>query len=158
MLTLIRTIAAVSLLAFANLAPMLADETPDPARIDAAMEVILAIGVTQQMDTMVELMINEFATNMTGVEESKKAEFKKTMDAYAGKFRSYQPDMLKEFAMLYAKRFTAEDLAAITAFYRSPTGMKFVAAAPELMRLSGEIGGRYGDKAVAEVNAVQEQP
>jgi hypothetical protein len=36
--------------------------------------------------------------------------------------------------------------------------MKFVAAAPELMRMGGDIGGRYGQKAMQEAKAAGPQP
>lgn len=150
MRVLMMTLAAVVLLAVAALSPVHADEAPDPARLEASIEMMHAIGVTKQMDTMIEIMITQFASSMTGIEESKKAEAKQALDAFSTKFRSYQPEMVKEFATLYAKRFTVEELQAITAFYRSQPGMKFVAAAPELMRMGGEIGGRYGQKAMQE--------
>jgi hypothetical protein len=158
MRVLVRLAAWAFLLALASSAILRAEEAPDPARVDAALEMMQAIGVTKQLDNMVEIMITQFASSLLGVEESKKEEAKKTLDAFAGKFRDYRPDMLRDLAVLYARRFTVEELEAITAFYRSQPGMKFVAAAPELMRMGGDIGGRYGQKAMQEAKAAGPQP
>jgi hypothetical protein len=145
-------------MALLSAVPLRAEEPTDPARVEAALETMQAIGVTKQLDNMVEIMITQFASSLVGVEEAKKSEAKLMLEAFAEKFRSYQPDMQKEFALLYAKRFTVEELKEITAFYRSQPGMKFVAAAPELMRMGGEIGGRYGQKAMLEAKTAEPQP
>lgn len=130
--------------------PVSADETPDPARLEAAMTMLQAIGASKQMDDLAEFMITQFASSILAVEESKKAEAKKTLEDFSARIRGYRPDMRKELATLYALRFTAEELNEITAFYRSRTGMKFVAAAPELMHMGGQIGTRFGLKAMGE--------
>ena len=154
---LVRVIALACILAF-PLAPLRAEEPIDPARLEAAMALLQAIGAAKQMDDLAEFMITQFASSTLAVEESKKAEAKKTLDAFSEKIRSYRPEMQKELATRYARRFTIDELKAITAFYRSPTGMKFIAAAPELpelMHMGGEIGTRFGLQAMQEARALE---
>jgi uncharacterized protein len=41
-------------------------------------------------------------------------------------------EMEREFIQLYVELFTAEEIRAITAFYRTPAGQKMVAVTPEI--------------------------
>ena len=52
--------------------------------------------------------------------------------------------------MLYAERFTADELKSIADYYRSPTGSKFIVAMPELIQAGAQIGIKYSGKALAD--------
>lgn len=50
--------------------------------------------------------------------------------------------MLRETANLYARHFTADELRQITAFYKTPVGVKMLASMPQLMTESMQMGQR----------------
>ncbi len=60
-------------------------------------------------------------------------------------------ELLDKIAALYAKNFTADELNEITAFYRGPTGQKFVQQMPALMQQSVAIGQQFGQTLGAEL-------
>ncbi len=55
---------------------------------------------------------------------------------------------LNDYAELYSKHFTLEDLKAVNAFYRTPAGKKFAAATPALAAEGAQIGAKYGPQLV----------
>ena len=119
----------------------------DPARLAAAKELMDATGVTKQMDQMVAVMGDGFrkgATDAAGAAMGEKAgdEF----DDHMKRLLSYRDAMMQEFAVVYAERFTVDELKAVTEFYKSPTGQKFIQASPELMQAGAAIGIKYSQK------------
>jgi len=123
--------------------------TVDPARIAAAKELMQATGMTKQMDEMVTVMGEGFrkgarSSGNTAAADKLSDEFESHMQ----KLMSYREAMIDEFAVIYAERFTAEELKAVTDFYRSPTGQKFIQASPELMQAGAQIGLKYSQMAL----------
>lgn len=131
---------------------------PDPARVAAARDLLEVTGVTKQMDGMVDAMSRGFAkgANADTTEEGKKlsAQF----DSGMKKLLEYKDQMINDFANLYAETFTAEEMKAVTDFYRSGPGAKFIAMTPELMKKGAEIGMKYSSKIADEMKANQVSP
>jgi uncharacterized protein len=65
----------------------------------------------------------------------------------------HSEDLLEKMVPLYAKHFTAADLDALLAFYKSPIGRKTVEAMPALMQESMELAI---DESKAAVPKIQE--
>jgi hypothetical protein len=56
-------------------------------------------------------------------------------------------------AVLYAQKFTNEELNSLLAFYRSPTGRRLKALQPTLVQESTGMGQRWGMRISQEVGA-----
>ena len=59
--------------------------------------------------------------------------------------------MMDKLAVIYAKNFTADELNEITAFYRSPTGQKFVERLPRIMQESLTAGQEFAHQTAPEL-------
>jgi hypothetical protein len=59
--------------------------------------------------------------------------------------------MIDQVAALYARTFTAEELREVVAFYRGPTGQKFVQRLPLITQESMVIGQRFGQSIGTEI-------
>lgn len=130
----------------------------DPARIAAAMELIEVTGAKKQIDLMLDMMKKGFSAGASeagggAAGSAAESEFSK----FSEKFKGYRDQMVKEFADLYASRFSTEELKEISTFYKSGAGAKFIAAMPELMQQGGQIGQKYGMMAVRELKTMQEK-
>ncbi|MFA5902155.1 MAG: DUF2059 domain-containing protein [Hyphomicrobium sp.] len=147
--SIFRLLACAGLVIVAQ--PLRAEDqpSPDPARITAAKELMEATGVMKQMDGIIAAMGQGFRK---GAHDAGGGAAANTMgdefDSQMQRFMSYREAMLEDFAVIYAQRFTAEELNAVTAFYRSPTGEKFIAAMPEMMQAGAQIGMKYSQKAM----------
>jgi hypothetical protein len=60
-------------------------------------------------------------------------------------------EMIDQVAALYARTFTAEELREVVAFYRGPTGQKFVQRLPLITQESMVIGQRFGQTIGTEI-------
>jgi hypothetical protein len=122
---------------------------PDPERVAAAKDMMEATGVTKQMDSMIDAMGQGFRRGVSDTAGPDTAEAAgKQFESYMKRLMSYREQMIDEFAVIYAKRFTADELKSIAVFYRSPTGAKFIAAMPELIQEGAQIGIKYSRKAL----------
>ena len=60
-------------------------------------------------------------------------------------------EIIDQVAAIYARNFTADELREVTAFYRGPTGQKFVQKLPVITQESMVIGQRFGQSVGAEI-------
>jgi uncharacterized protein len=126
----------------------------DPARVAAAKELMDVTGVSKQMDGMIAAMAQGFRKGAEDNGSPAAADAAtKQFEGFMAKLMSYREPMLEEFAKLYAERFTLEELNAVTTFYRSPTGQKFIQEIPNLMQTGSQIGIKYSQKALQDMKA-----
>lgn len=151
-------------IALAFVTPGAAQDAPsapaiEPARLEAAKELIDVTGAKKQIELMLDVMKQGLGRGAreTGNPDAA-AKLESEFQLFSQKFQGYREKMVDEFAALYAEKFTADELKEITAFYRSGTGAKFIASMPDLMQRGGLIGQRYGAMAVRELEAMRKKP
>jgi uncharacterized protein len=132
--------------------------TPDPAAVAAAHELLEVLGVTKQMDGMVEAMSRGFEKGATSQDAESGKKLSAEFDAGMKKVLAYKSEMIDDFAKLYAETFTIDEMKTVTEFYRSGIGAKFISKTPELMQKGSEIGMKYSAKIVEEMKAGQPAP
>ncbi len=107
----------------------------DPARIAAAREIFAAQGGKEQaqqlLDSTSKSILAETKSSNPQMAEPLERFLKKYFDPTNPKIQKLFSDVLDASANFYAERFTVEELNALAAFLKSPTGQKFVKAAPE---------------------------
>ena len=125
------------------LTPAPATTTPpaDPAATSAALELMDVIGASKNFDNMLAMLKTHVTTN-AGDSAAAKASTD-AFDKLVDKFGTYKKQMKDETAALYATKFTAAELKAVTEFYKSGAGTKFIAQMPDLMEEAGGIGQKF---------------
>lgn len=63
------------------------------------------------------------------------------------------PQLVDSIAVLYANRFTQQELDGLLAFYQSPTGRRLRQLQPTLVTESSAIGQRWGMRIGTEIGA-----
>ncbi len=158
-MSMVRLFVSAVALMLVLAAPVSAQEnSKDPERLAAAMELIEVTGAKKQIELMLDVMkqsVGVGASEAAGSGAGAAAE--KEFATFSAKFQSYRDQMIEEFATLYAERFTAAELKEISVFYRSGTGAKFISIMPELMQQGAQIGQKYGLMAVRELKAMQQK-
>ena len=127
-------------------------EVPDKADIvrfldlmhaRAQMEQALS-NMAKQMKTGAEAAFKQKVPDATAEQLAKLDSMFDTM------FTSLPMDeMLDAIVPIYQKHLTRSDLAAVTAFYSSPSGQKILKELPAIMSESMQVGGEIGRKAFA---------
>ena len=127
---LVATTFALALLA----APVLAQNAPQPtaSHLAAARDVAAASGMTRSFDAMTEPFLDQLQQmNVT------RPEIKKDLDEVTAMLRPeiemQKEKMLDNVARVFALQLTEPELKEIAAFYKTPTGVKYVNVQPGLL-------------------------
>ncbi|PCI42761.1 MAG: hypothetical protein COB51_12500 [Moraxellaceae bacterium] len=98
-------------------------------------EIFMAImGMEEVLERSMNTMLERQLKNNPGL-----TPFKELIREFLNKHVSYEslkPDMIQ----IYAETFSAEELRAINAFYKTDAGKKAIQKIPELMAKGGQIG------------------
>lgn len=126
-------------------APANAQDEVDDAALTAAVELVRASGMSKMLETMLPLISNQIIDLMVKV----KPELKGQYDAFIREFLKTamgegREEVFREIAMLYARKFTADEINDVVAFYKSPTGLRMLELLPEIQAEASKIGQAWG--------------
>jgi len=109
---------------------------PSASSMKAAEDMLLAQGADVQYQKNFDVIIKQFSAQIPA---DKQAKFAEVMKAFLNKYASW--DILKhDMFVMYAREFTEDELKQLTAFYKSPVGMKLNQKQPEILQASMTIG------------------
>jgi uncharacterized protein len=166
----LRALAVAALLASVWMAPAIAQDAAnppaaaaapaaapvDPAALAAAKDLMEVTGAAKNFDNMVAMLKKHV---MTSAGEGPAAQaMAETFDKAMVKMGSYKQQMMDEMAALHATKFTAAELKAVTDFYKSGPGAKFVTVMPELMQEGGAIGQKYAVQMMKDLKEAKDAP
>jgi hypothetical protein len=111
-----------------------------PASREDVVRMLNAIGMQQQAERMQTVMLQQVKETLPVADDehltpAQRARMQDiTARMLADIMTAYPPsDAINDLVPIYQKHFTKSDVDAITAFYWSPSGRKFVEKTPEIM-------------------------
>jgi uncharacterized protein len=142
---------------------------PDPAKV-AQIEELFSVQRLEQLHqqtlSQIEAIMNDQISKTAlelapSPEEREKARadvqaFEKQLFALIAdrmKFENLKPELIK----IYDESFSSEQLAGITAFYKSPAGQAYVQKLPELSSKSAALGTRLMQDAMPEFQRMTQE-
>jgi hypothetical protein len=131
---------AVLLVTLALSLSAVAQQADQPATREDVLRMLDATGMRQQSQRMQTMLLHQMKTmspsfddqHLTAEQRARVQEINNRMLADVRKAYSVS-DALDDMVPLYQKYFTKDDVGAITTFYLSPTGQKFLEKMPEIM-------------------------
>ena len=154
----VRAVALALSVAFAGLSPAFAQQAPaaapdavqaapiDPANMKAAHDLLEATNTDAQFATIVPLMFQQMRQSLPSQGPAQQEEVNKVFDEIQKQFLERRSEILDQIARLYAIKFSPEEMNALSDFYRSPVGQKFIAAMPELAADAMRLGNAWGQQ------------
>jgi hypothetical protein len=127
-------------------------QAPDPARLAAAKEMMQVAGVAKQFDEVMPLLMRQLSQSFIAVAPDKADEIREVFGQLSGKFVDRKGELIDQIAAVYAEQLSLAELADIAAFYRSPTGMRFVEVQPQVTRQAMMLGQRWGAQLGREID------
>ena len=145
-MTLRALVLGLSIVAAAMAGQTTYAQSPDPARLAAAKEMMELSGAVKQFDEAVPLMLEQLARSFTQMAPDKSSEIREALDQLTPRFRQRKYELIDQIAALYATEMSLDDLNAVIAFYRSQVGTRFADIQPKIMRESMALGQRWGER------------
>ncbi|WP_455475536.1 DUF2059 domain-containing protein [Bartonella sp. B17] len=102
--------------------------------LSSAKKAISAIHATDQFDSFLPTAARDLKNELIGDDPNLATTISELVDKQALALANRRSDLEKEIAHVYAAHFTQGELDAITAFYSSDTGKKFLTEVPSIAR------------------------
>ncbi len=138
-------------LAFGIATPALAQDTPtpdatqvEPDRLAAARDLLQATNTEAQFSTVIPMMFGQLKQAIPPAGPKMQQELDQVFEEVQRQFIERRFEVLDQIAILYAQKFTAEEMKSLADFYRSPIGQKFIVAVPELTAEAMKMGNAWG--------------
>lgn len=138
-------------LAFGFATPAAAQDTPRPGatevtpdRLAAARDLLQATNTEAQFATVIPMMFGQLKQAMPPSNPKMQDELNTVFEEVEKQFVVRRGEVLDQIAILYAQRFSVEEMKALADFYRSPMGQKFITAIPELTAEAMKMGNAWG--------------
>jgi uncharacterized protein len=142
---------AATTLAINGAVPAQTPATPAPEAIAAAHDLMSVTKPEQQFRSILPALFQSFRTAIV----QNRPDIEKQYDAMTPVFNQIAQQRLSELtdkiAIIYASNFTVGELHDIAAFYRSPTGQKFVTQQPVIAQQSLLVGQQFGQDVARDV-------
>jgi uncharacterized protein len=133
-------------------------QSPDPDAVAAARELLTTMKFSDQFKAILPVVLQ----NLKPAIVQNRPEVERDYDAIVPLILQGMTARLNELgeatAAVYAVNFTAGELRDITAFYRTPTGQRFLQKLPVVTQQSMAIGQRFGQAVTSELqNRITEE-
>jgi hypothetical protein len=143
--------AAAALAVTLGAAPVAQAAPADPAKIALATQVLEATHARNTMMMIIDQMMPQLMEMISSGDHKIP---QKVLDRFQTLVRQDMqaslPQVLKAQAEIYARHFSADDLRALIAFYRTPAGQHMITETPKIMQEVMPIGMQWGQAAGAD--------
>ena len=131
-----------------------AAQTASPETIAAARELVVVMRAAEQFKTILPLLMRQLKPAIVQGRPEVERDFDAMMPVLQEIMGGQSEPMAKlidDFAMIYARNFTVEEMRRVTAFYQEPVGQKFLDKMPVITQESMSAGQDFGRTIAVEL-------
>ncbi len=127
-------------------------QTPSPDALAAARELIEVTRSADQFKALLPVVAKSIKPAIVQGRSEIERDYDAIMPLVLERMNARTGEIIEQLATLYANNFTADELREGAAFYRKPTGQKFLAKLPQIFQESMALGQKFGQSVAAEVH------
>jgi hypothetical protein len=125
-------------------------QTPDPDSKAAARELITTIKLGDQFKALLPMIFKAMKPAIVQNRPDVDHDFDALVPVLTGKMTVRINELEDSMVEIYANNFSGAELRELTAFYKSPTGQKFLQKTPLVTQQTMAAGQKFGQSAGAE--------
>jgi hypothetical protein len=126
-------------------------QQPSPGAIAAAKELLDLKGASRMFDPLVPGIVETVKNNYLQTNPALYKDLTDVATQLRTEFAPKRVDIINQVAVLYAQRFSEQELKDVVAFYKTPTGKKFVTEEPLVIEQSLSTAQAWSQKLSEEV-------
>jgi uncharacterized protein len=126
-------------------------QTPSPDAMAAARELIVTMRAVDYFKTIMPAMMQTMKPAIVQNRPQVERDYDAIVPLMLESMNARLNEIIEQIAALYARNFTADELREVVAFYRGPTGQKFVQKLPAITQESMTIGQRFGQSISSDI-------
>jgi hypothetical protein len=128
-------------------------QAPSPEAMAAAHDLIVTMRAADYFKAIMPAIMQNMKPAIVQNRPEVERDYDAVMPLLLGGMNARVNEIIDQIAAIYARNFTAEELREVTAFYRGPTGQKFVQKLPAITQESMVVGQRFGQAVGGEIRA-----
>jgi uncharacterized protein len=128
-------------------------QSPAPDAMTAARELVTTMRAADQFKALMPIIVKNLKPAIVQNRPEIDRDYDTIMPLLLEGMNARVNEIVDEITALYARTFTAEELREVTAFYRGPTGQKFLQKQPAIMQESMVIGQKFGQSVANEMQS-----
>lgn len=125
---------------------------PSPERLAAARELMAAAGSIRQFDQFMPALSAQLTQSFVALAPHAEKQIRDVMAEVVKRMSDRKLVLVDQVAALYAAELTKDELQALTAFYKSPVGVKFISIQPVILQQTMAIGQKWGSEIGREID------
>src|SRR6266581_1734263 len=129
-------------------------QTASLEAVAAARELVVVMRAAEQFKTILPLLMRQLKPAIVQGRPEVERDFDAMMPVLQEIMGGQSEPMAKlidDFAMIYARNFTVEEMRRVTAFYQDPVGQKFLDKVPAITQESMSAGQEFGRTIAVEL-------
>jgi len=128
-------------------------QSPDPDALAAARELLTTMKFSDQFKALLPAVLQSLKPAIVQNRPEVDRDYDAIMPLILQSMNERLTELSEATATVYAANFTAGELRDITAFYRTPTGQRFLQKLPVVTQQSMAIGQRFGQAVTGELQS-----
>lgn len=145
-------LAALSLVACVAWAPALAQAPqPDATQLGLAREMMVAMKAADNFEAVIPTVMNALKPVVTRGDAKIAKDWDDIAPLMNKEMASMKTQMIDEISLIYARAFTADELRAFVAFYKTPAGIKLATLTPTIAQQTMTAGQRFGQQVAGRI-------
>jgi uncharacterized protein len=136
--------------AWAQAAPQTAS-TPSPEALAAAHELMTVMKPAEQFKAILPVLIQNLKQAVVQGRPEVEQQYDAMMPVFNDSAQKRVNELIDTLATIYASNFTPDELRDLAAFYRTPTGQKFLSRQTAIAQQSMAAGQQLGRAVMTDV-------
>jgi len=126
-------------------------QSPPADAMEAARELVATVKLADQFKAIGPIIMQNLKSAIVQNRPQVERDYDSVMPLLLEGMNSRVNEMVDQITALYARTFNVDELHALTAFFRSPAGQKYVQMIPAITQESMVIGQRFGQSVAKEM-------
>lgn len=142
--------AGLFALAVLSAAPTLA-QSPSPDALAAAKELVTTMNLAEQFKSLMPMIMKNLKPAIVQGRSDVDRDYEAMAPILLEGFEARMGELSEAVAIVYSSNFSADDLRAVTAFYRTPAGRKLLEKTPVVAQQTMAAGQKFGQSVAADM-------
>jgi hypothetical protein len=126
-------------------------QSPSPDGMAAARELVVTMRAADYFKVIMPALMQNLKPAIVQNRPEVERDYDAIVPLMLESMNARMNEVIERIAALYARNFTADELRDVVAFYRGPTGQKFVQKLPAITQQSMAIGQEFGQSVGGEI-------
>jgi len=126
-------------------------QSPTPESTAAAKELINTINLADQFKNLMPMIMKNLKPAIVQGRSDVDRDYDAMVPVLLEASQARIGELIEAVAIIYSSNFSAEELRAVIAFYKTPVGQKFLQKQPFMMQQTMMVGQKFGQSVAADM-------